>query len=46
MVKPKIWLEPPSPNQWKNRSRTFRGIAEAMAEQWGNFLISPIKLTR
>ena len=26
---------PPSPNRWKERSRTFRGIAEAMAEQWG-----------
>ncbi len=27
--------EPPSPDRWKNRSRTFTGIAEAMAEQWG-----------
>lgn len=24
----------PSPNRWKIRSRTYRGIAEAMAEQW------------
>jgi len=27
---------PPGPNRWKERSRTFEGIAEAMAEQWGN----------
>jgi len=27
---------PPSPNRWKERSRTLQGIAEAMAEQWGN----------
>jgi hypothetical protein len=25
---------PPSPDRWKARSRTFAGIAEAMAEQW------------
>ncbi len=26
---------PPGPNRWKERSRTFQGIAEAMAAQWG-----------
>jgi site-specific DNA-cytosine methylase len=26
---------PPGPDRWKNRSRTYEGIAEAMAEQWG-----------
>ncbi len=26
---------PPSPNRWKERSRTFEGIAAAMAAQWG-----------
>lgn len=26
---------PPSPDRWKERSRTYSGIAEAMAEQWG-----------
>lgn len=26
---------PPGPDRWKERSRTFRGIAKAMAEQWG-----------
>lgn len=25
----------PSPDRWKDRSRTFRSIAEAMANQWG-----------
>jgi site-specific DNA-cytosine methylase len=27
---------PPSEDRWKLRSRTFQGIADAMAEQWGN----------
>jgi hypothetical protein len=31
-----VHREPPSPERWKNRSRTFTGIAEAMANQWGN----------
>lgn len=31
---PKTWKHPPSPDRWKNRSRTFQGIADAMAEQW------------
>ena len=26
---------PPGPNRWKDRSRTFEGIAAAMADQWG-----------
>ena len=26
---------PPGPDRWKERSRTFHGIAAAMAEQWG-----------
>lgn len=25
----------PSPDRWKERSRTYQGIADAMAEQWG-----------
>jgi len=27
---------PPGPNRWKERSRTFEGIADAMADQWGD----------
>ena len=26
---------PPSPDRWKERSRTYQGIADSMAEQWG-----------
>jgi site-specific DNA-cytosine methylase len=32
----RVWKEPPSPERWRNRSRTYEGIAEAMAEQWGS----------
>jgi hypothetical protein len=28
------WMAP-GPNRWKARSRTYAGIAQAMAEQWG-----------
>ena len=28
---------PPSVDRWKERSRTYPGIAQAMAEQWGSF---------
>lgn len=31
----KIHLMGPGPQRWKNRSRTYQGIANAMAEQWG-----------
>jgi site-specific DNA-cytosine methylase len=31
-----LWYNlPPSEDRWKLRSRTFQGIANAMAEQWG-----------
>ena len=26
----------PGPNRWRERSRTYQGIADAMADQWGN----------
>lgn len=32
---PRIHKMPPGPNRWRERSRTFAGIAEAMAFQWG-----------
>jgi len=25
----------PSPTRWKDRSRTYQGIAQSMADQWG-----------
>ena len=32
----RIWKMPPSPERWRERSRTYPGIAQAMADQWGN----------
>jgi site-specific DNA-cytosine methylase len=31
----KVHKMAPGPNRWKERSRTYEGIAAAMAEQWG-----------
>lgn len=31
----RVFRMPPSPDRWKERSRTYHGIANAMAEQWG-----------
>jgi hypothetical protein len=31
----RVHREPPGPDRWKNRSRTYQGIADAMADQWG-----------
>ena len=31
----RIWKMPPGPDRWKKRSETFKGIADAMAKQWG-----------
>jgi hypothetical protein len=31
----RVHREPPSKERWKNRSRTYLGIAKAMANQWG-----------
>lgn len=31
----RVHLEPPSPDRAKNRSRTYEGVAAAMAAQWG-----------
>jgi hypothetical protein len=31
----RVWKETPGPERKKNRSRTYQGIAEAMAAQWG-----------
>ncbi len=32
---------PPGPNRWKERSRTFEGVADAMGEQWGGRELMP-----
>lgn len=31
----KVHKMSPGPNRWKERSKTFTGLAEAMAQQWG-----------
>lgn len=31
----RVHREPPSKDRWKNRSRTYIGIAKAMSSQWG-----------
>lgn len=33
----RIWKLPPSAERWKERSRTYQGIAAAMADQWTAF---------
>ena len=37
---PRVWRMPPGPDRWKERSRTFPGIADAMAAQFGDYLLS------
>ncbi len=36
----RVHLMPPGPNRWKERSRTYPGIAQAMATQWSDYLIN------
>lgn len=31
---------PPGPERWRERSRTFQGVADAMADQWGGLVDS------
>ena len=37
----RVHFASPGPERWKERSRTLRGIAAAMAEQWGELATSP-----
>jgi hypothetical protein len=39
----RIHKMPPSPDRWKERSRTYEGIAHAMANQWGDLYGVPSK---
>lgn len=32
---PRVHYMAPGPNRWRERSRTYPGVAEAMAQQWG-----------
>lgn len=33
---PRVHRESPGPDRWKRRSRTYQGVANAMATQWGS----------
>jgi len=37
----KIHRMPPGPERWRERSRTFQGVADAMADQWGGWAEGP-----
>lgn len=38
----RVHLMPPSPDRWKERSRTYQGVADAMAKQWGGRKLPPL----
>ena len=40
---PVVHYMAPGPDRWKNRSRTYQGIADAMAEQWGRYVIEQLR---
>jgi hypothetical protein len=35
-----MWKLPPSKDRWKLRSKTYQGIADAMADQWSEYLLN------
>ncbi|WIY25142.1 hypothetical protein [Parasedimentitalea psychrophila] len=37
-----IHRAPPGPDRWKTRSKTFTGIALAMADQWGSYAMEDL----
>lgn len=39
---PRVHRMSPSPDRWKERSRFYEGIAEAMAGQWGDWAVQRI----
>ena len=39
---PKVHLMPPGPDRWKERSRTYLGVAAAMGKQWGDKPLPPV----
>ena len=36
----KVFYASPKADRWKDRSRTYKGIAKAMADQWGQYVCS------
>ena len=41
----RVFRMPPGEDRWPERSRFFKGIAEAMADQWGRTAAVPCRLT-
>lgn len=41
---PRVHHMPPGPDRWRERSRFFPGIAAAMADQWGSYVIENRKV--
>lgn len=39
-VNQSVWREPPGPDRKANRSRNFPGVSKAMANQWGNLVLT------
>jgi hypothetical protein len=39
----RIHQMPPGPDRWKERSRTYLGVADAMGEQWGNRMLPEVQ---
>lgn len=37
----RVLMMPPSADRWKDRSRTYQGIANAMGDQWGSLRLPP-----
>lgn len=40
----KVHHASPGPDRWKNRSRTYSGIAQAMAAQWGRYVEEQMRM--
>lgn len=38
----RVHLMPPGPDRWKERSRTYQGVADAMGRQWGSLPLPPV----
>ena len=36
---PRVHHASPGPNRWRERSRFFTGVAKAMADQWGDYVL-------
>ena len=39
----RVHREPPGPDRWKARSRTLPGVADAIAQQWGDYVAQALR---